>query len=299
MRHQGGNETAACSLHKRIVEPPEPDGHGEAEEQQKHPDTQRDEIAADERPLGVPGALVLFAKAAQLHRVGDGVDAVQAGQDERQQDVDGVFEPLEEGFLSAKLYAAGLLGLADAVVVALDVRNVPQRNGHRVAHLVRNADAVQAGRKLAGVGGRDEQDSHGQGHEILERDVAHIEQLLGRQVIPPEQVAEHRAGAVQRRALVGVEQEDEQVIQQQEYQHEHQHKPHLTEPDPAQLERGQTDRQQHQQNPGVVGDHAGKGEQQKERQLGGAGELVNDALPREIIQNSFSGHVPAPPGPAR
>ena len=40
--HQGGNEPAACFLHKRIVEPTEPDGHGEAEEQQEHPDTQRD-----------------------------------------------------------------------------------------------------------------------------------------------------------------------------------------------------------------------------------------------------------------
>ena len=295
----GWQGAAACSLHKRIVEPPEPDGHGEAEEQQKHPDTQRDEIAADEGPLGVPGALVHFAKAAQFHRVGDGVDAVQAGQDERQQDVDGVFEPLEEGFLSAKLHAAGLLGLADAVVVALDIGDVAQGNGHRISDLIRDADAVQAGRKLAGVGGRDEQDGHGQGHEILERDVAHIKQLLSRQVIPPEQVAEHRAGAVQGGTLIGVEQEDEQVVQQQEHQHEHQHEPHLAEPDPAQLERGQADRQQHQQHPGVVGDHAGKGKQQEERQLGGSGHLVDDALPGEIIQNGLSSHPLSPPGPAQ
>ena len=40
------------------------------------------------------------------------------------------------------------------------------------------------------------------------------EQLFRCQVIPPEQVAEHRAGAVQGGTLIGIEQEDEQVVQQ-------------------------------------------------------------------------------------
>ena len=284
---------------ERVIEPPEAEGHGQAEQQQRSAQPQRDEIAADEGALGVPCALALFAKAPQLHGVGDGVDAVQAGQDQGQQDVYGIFEPFEERFLLAQLHAAGLLGLTDAVVVPLDVRDIPQRYGHRVAHLIRDADAVQAGRKLAGVGGRDEEDGHRQGHEILQRDVAHIEQLLRRQVIPPEQVAEHRAGAVEGRALIGVEQKDEEVVQQQEHQHEDQHEPHFAEFDPAQLERRQADRQQHQQHIGVVGDHAGKGKQQEKRQLGGARQLMDDTFPREIIQHRFSGHFLAPPCPAR
>ena len=260
---------------------------------------QGNEVPPGKGALGIPGALAVLAEAAQLHRVGDGVDAVQTGQDERQQDIDRVLHPLEEGLLFAQLHAAGLLGLADAVVVALDIGDVAQGNGHRIADLIRDADAVQAGSKLAGVGGRDEEDGHRQGHEILQRDVAHIEQLLRRQVIPPEQVAEHRAGAVEGRALIGVEQKDEEVVQQQEHQHEDQHEPHFAEFDPAQLERRQADRQQHQQHIGVVGDHAGKGKQQEKRQLGGARQLMDDTFPREIIQHRFSGHFLAPPCPAR
>ena len=282
-----------------VIEPSKADGHGQADEQQGRAHAQGNEVPPGKGALGIPGALAVLAEAAQLHRIGNGVDAVQAGQDERQQDVDRVLHPLEEGLLFAQLHAAGLLGLADAVVVALDIGDVAQGNGHRIADLIRDADAVQAGSKLAGVGGRDKEDGHRQGHKIFQADVDHVEQLFRCQVIPPEQVAEHRAGAVQGGPLIGIEQEDEQVVQQQEHQHEGHHKPDFPEFDPAQPEGQQADHQQAQQHPGVVGDHAGKGEQQEERQLGGSGHLMDDALPGEIIQNSLSGHPLSPPGPAQ
>mgnify|MGYP006923477619 CR=1 FL=1 len=199
----------------------------------------------------------------------------------------------------SKLYAPCLLSLADGVVIPLDIGNIPQRQRDGIAHAIAHADAAQAGGKLARIGRGNEQDRNRQGNKILERDIQHVKQLLLRQVIPPEQVAEHRAGAVQRRALVGVEQEDEQVVQQQEYQHEGHHKPDFPEFDPAQPEGQQADHQQAQQHPGVVGDHAGKGKQQEERQLGGSGHLMDDALPGEIIQNGLSSHPLSPPGPAQ
>ena len=80
----------------------------------------------------------------------------------------------------------------------------------------------------------------GRATKYFRRDVDHVEQLFRCQVIPPEQVAEHRAGAVQRGALIGIEQEDEQVVQQQEHQHEGQHKPDFPEFDLAQPEGQQS-----------------------------------------------------------
>jgi len=60
----------------------------------------------------------MLAEAAQLHGVGDCVDAVQARQNQRQQDADRVLQALEERLAAAQLDAAGLLCLADAVVIA-------------------------------------------------------------------------------------------------------------------------------------------------------------------------------------
>ena len=207
----------------------------------------------------------------------------------------GVFQPLKERFVFAKLDAARLLRLADGVEIALDIGDIAQRNGHRIPDFIRYTDTVQAGGKLAGVGGADKQDRYRQRDKIFQRDVEHVKQLLGGDVVPPEQVAQHRAGAVQRGALVGVEQEDEKVVQQQKHQHEHEHKPHFFVAQTAELERRQADRQQRQQQPGVVGDHAGKGEQQEERQLGRARQPMDDTFAREVVQNRFSSHGCAPP----
>ena len=106
---------------ERIIKPSKADGHGQADEQQNRAHAQGNEVPPGKGALGIPGALAVLAEAAQLHRVGNGVDAVQAGQDERQQDIDRVLHPLEERLLFAQLHAAGLLSLADAVVVALDI----------------------------------------------------------------------------------------------------------------------------------------------------------------------------------
>ena len=211
----------------------------------------------------------------------------------------GVFQPLEERLAFAKLDAARLLRLADGVEIALDIGDIAQRDRHRIPDFIRYTDTVQAGGKLAGVGGADKQNGHRQRDKIFQRDIEHIKQLLGGDVVPPEQVAQHRAGAVQCGALVGVKQVDKKVVQQQKHQHKHEHKPHFFVVQAAELERRQADRQQPQQQPGVVGDHTGKGEQQKKRQLGRAGQPVNNALAREVIQNRFSSHGCAPPGRRR
>ena len=281
--------------YERVIEPAVPDGNKQADQQQRCAKSQGGKIPLGKGALGVPGALAIFAKATQLHGVADGINAVQAGQNQRQQNTDRILEPCKERFAFAQLHAAGLLGLADAVVVALNIRDIAQRNGNRVAHLIGDADAVQACGKLAGVSGGNKQDSHRQCHKVFERDIDHVEQLLRRYIIPPEQMEQHMPRAVQRGALVGVKQKDEQVIQQQEYQHKDQHKPHFAQFDVAELERRKADGHQPQQHPSVIGDHAGKGKQQKECQLGGAGHFVNNALARQVIEHGISSHVCAPP----
>ena len=75
-------------LHKRIIKPAEFDRYSQADEQQHSTKAQRDKVAAIEGSAGVPSALVALAEAAQLHRVGDRVDAVQTRQNQRQQDAD-------------------------------------------------------------------------------------------------------------------------------------------------------------------------------------------------------------------
>ena len=181
------------------------------------------------------------------------------------------------------------------MVVTLDIRDVPQGNRHRVADLVGNADAVEAGGKLAGVRGRNKEDSHRQRHKIFQRNVEHIKQLLSGQIIPPEQMAQHRAGAIERRALVGVKQKDEQIVQRQEHQHKDQHEPDFPQLDVAEFERRKADDHQPQQHPSIVGDHAGEGEQQKERQLGCSSQLMHHAFTRQVVQNGISSHAHAPP----
>ena len=220
-------------LHKRIIKPSKHNRHGQADEQQHSTKAQRDKVAAREGSAGVPCALIALAEAAQFHCVGDRVDAVQARQNQRQQDADRIFQPLEKRLTAAQLDTARLLRLTDAVIIALDIRDVAQRDCHRITDLVGDADAVQAGGELTGVGGGDKQDRNGQCDKIFERDIEHVKQLLCGQVIPPEKMAQHRAGAVEGRALIRIKQEDKQIVQCQKHQHEHQHKADLAQLDVA------------------------------------------------------------------
>ena len=59
-------------------------------------------------------------------------------------------------------------------------------------------------------------------------------------------MAQHRAGAVQCGALVGVEQEDEQVVQNQKNKHEDQHKADFLNFNVAEFERRKADGHQPQ-----------------------------------------------------
>ena len=101
--------------HKRVIKPPVSDGNAKAERQQRRAQRHYGIVAFGKGAAGVPCAGLVFAKAAQLHGVGDGINAVQAGQNQRQQDMYGVFQPLEERLVFAKLDAARLLRLADGV----------------------------------------------------------------------------------------------------------------------------------------------------------------------------------------
>ena len=92
-------------LHKRIIKPTKFDRHGQADRQQRDADTQRDKITAGEGAAGVPGAFVTFSKAAQLHGVRNRVNTVQARQNQRQQDVDRVFQSLEKRLAAAQFNA--------------------------------------------------------------------------------------------------------------------------------------------------------------------------------------------------
>ena len=65
-------------LYKRIIKATKLDGDGQADQEQGGPESQGDEITPSEGAANIPGALAALAKAAQLHRVRDDVDAVKA-----------------------------------------------------------------------------------------------------------------------------------------------------------------------------------------------------------------------------
>ena len=175
----------------------------------------------------------MLAEPAQLHGVGDHIHPGQAGHNQRQKDGHAVFQSLDQLFLLAQFHAAGLLGLTDVVIVALDVGDVAQRDAHRIADAVGHADLVQAGGKLAGIGGGDEENRHRQRHEVFQGNVEHVKQLLAGHVIAARDVQEHMPRPIDLAALVGIEKVDEKVVKQQKHQHEHQHEPHLTDANAA------------------------------------------------------------------
>ena len=66
-----------------VIEPSKADGHGQADEQQGRAHAQGNEVPPGKGALGIPGALAVLAEAAQLHGVGDHIDPVQAGKNQR------------------------------------------------------------------------------------------------------------------------------------------------------------------------------------------------------------------------
>ncbi len=92
--------------YERVIEPAVPDGNKQADQQQRCAKSQGGKIPLGKGALGVPGALAIFAKATQLHGVADGINAVQAGQNQRQQNTDRILEPCKERFAFAQLHAA-------------------------------------------------------------------------------------------------------------------------------------------------------------------------------------------------
>ena len=195
----------------------------------------------------------------------------------------------------SKLYASGLLGLADTVIIPLDIRNVAQCDRNRISNFIRNTNTVQAGCKFTWIGSRNEKDRYRQRHKIFQGNIQHIKQLLLCHIISPEQMTDDMFCPIQSRTLIRVKQKNKQIVQKQKYQHKNHHKADFFKFDPAEFKCGNTHRKQPQKYPGIVGDHAGKGKQQEKSKLGCTGQLMHHTLPRQIIQYCFSSHGYAPP----
>ena len=105
------------------------------------------------------------------------------------------------------------------------------------------------------------------------------------------------SGAIQRRSLVRIKQENKQIIQHQKYQHKNHHKPHFAELNLTQFKRRQAHRKQPKQYPRIISNHTCKSKKQEKRQFGGTCQLVYHTFPWQIIQHCLSGHGFAPPCP--
>ena len=91
------------------------------------------------------------------------------------------------------------------------------------------------------------------------------------------------AGAVQMGSLIGVEQKDKQIVQQQEHQHKDHHKPYFPQFDLTQFKSHYAYDQKSEKYPGIVGDHTCKGKKQKKCQLGSSGQFVYHTFSGKII----------------
>ena len=180
----------------------------------------------------------------------------------------------EAGFF-AHLHAAGLLGQTDVVVLPLDVRDVAQGQGYRVADAVADTDAVQGGGKFRGVGGAHEQQHNGDGAGVFQHHIQVVEQLLRRQRIPSRQGQQHRAAAVQLGTVAGTEQVDQHIVQDHVYDHGSQGKGDVLHPELCRPKQDQSGDSQGRQQRRVEAGHGGHAPQQQTHQLAGAGEPVD------------------------
>ncbi|MPM09363.1 hypothetical protein SDC9_55680 [bioreactor metagenome] len=159
------------TLHKRVIEFAVVDehAHGDGGEQNHHRNGERDNIPALERLCRIPSPFFLLAEAAQVHGVGNGLDALQRGKDQRNGDVEDVLDALSELFLFGQIQPAALLGGGDILIVPNQIRKIPQRERKSERRLVADSRSADAGGELAGVRREEKDDAERHDGSVFER----------------------------------------------------------------------------------------------------------------------------------
>lgn len=139
---------------------------------------QRGDVCGGKPSGHVPGAFLLLAEAAQFHGVADDIDPLHHGEEQRENNAGCPPDPVGELRLRTHLNAAGLLRVADPVVIFLDIRNIPQRNGNRVSYRIRNPDHVHRRGELTRIGRHEENKDCRRHNEVFEEHIEKIEELL-------------------------------------------------------------------------------------------------------------------------
>ena len=183
--------------------------------------------------------------------------------------------------------------MLDLGEIRLHVRHIAQGDGHGVAHLVADAKAVQAGRELAGIGGHHEHQHHRHHGQVLQHDIELIKKLLRRHGVASRDMEKLRPGAVNRTALKGRKQINDHDVEAEEQEDELENRSHLLPFRFGDLKDHQTENQHDDQDPGVIGQHAGHGPQDKKQHLRHAGQPVDPGILLRIGKQSS--HLPSPP----
>ena len=90
----------------------------------------------------VPGTFFIFTKAPKLHGIADHIDTIHAGKQQRENNRAHPLDSRPEGCLAAHLDAPRLLRMLDLGKIRLYVRDVAQRDGNGVAHVVADTHAI-------------------------------------------------------------------------------------------------------------------------------------------------------------
>jgi len=265
---------------ERVVIDAVVDGHAHVDDQNQHQQASEHAqvVGALQRPAAVPGAGLRLAEAAQVHGVGDQLDAVHGCEDQRGQDRGDVLEALTGLGLLAHVDAARLLGQRDRVVVALHIREVAQGQRQRRADLVADADAVEAGGELARVGRQEEDHAERDHGQILGELRDLVEHLLLGDDVDAAEGEQHVPRAVDLDAVFRREQEGQNEVGDQKDQHIDHHQPDLS---VAHLGNGHDrdgDDHHQQDHADVVGDHDRRRQQQKADQLAEAAQPVDERV---------------------
>ena len=84
----------------------------------------------------------MLSEPTEFHRIADHVDAVHAGEYQRENDRRHVLDAVAELRFAGHLNSPRLLGVLDFCKIILHIRNLPERNRHGVTDLVADTNTV-------------------------------------------------------------------------------------------------------------------------------------------------------------
>ena len=152
------------------------------------------------------------------------VDPFQAGKNQRNRDRDIACHSFAQRCFFRKLHAPCLLRFGNGPKILLNIGNVTQSQCDCIGDLVGNPDAVDTGRQLAWIGGKQENQPWRNRDKIFDQQIQLIKHLLLGQCIPTDPFKNHVARTVDLHPIFWCEKIDRHQIQKRKEDDKFQYK---------------------------------------------------------------------------